>query len=98
MDNKQIQLEFPAEEFEFLEKCCKKLGTTIQAFIVSTVLEKVDAWEDLWMLERWEIDGTRAEIENERNDPDRIVYVIEKGELKEVRYCDFIRKRNKGNC
>jgi hypothetical protein len=64
------------DEHKYLKMCCAKLGMTIKQFVTSAAIERVDDWEDKWMLERWERDGTRDEIEKERNNPERTVFEL----------------------
>ena len=77
--------------------CCAKLGVSIKDFVNKAVIASVDQCEDAWMLERWEKDGTRAQIERERNDPNHVVYecVYENEEHKfiEKKWSDIIAEQ-----
>ena len=84
MTTHRISVDIDEEDHKYLKMCCLKLGVTIKDFVLGCTLDKVDSCEDKWMLERWEKDGTRQEIEDERKDPNRIVYQMERkdGETK----------------
>ena len=76
MTTHKISIDIEEDEHKYLKMCCAKLGMTIKQFVTSSVIERVDEWEDKWMLERWELDGTREEMERDRNDPNRVVYEV----------------------
>lgn len=78
MTNQRISIDMEEEEHKYLKMCCAKLGVTIKQFVTQATIEKVDSWEDKWMLERWERDGTREEIEKERNELNRTSYELDK--------------------
>lgn len=78
MATHRISIDIDEDEHKYLKMCCAKLGMTIKEFVVSATIDKVDAYEDKWMLERWERDGTRDEIEKERSDPNRTSYELDK--------------------
>lgn len=78
MATHRISVDISEDEHKYLKMCCAKLGITIKEFVIKSTIESVDACEDKWMLERWERDGTREEIERERSDPKRISYELEK--------------------
>lgn len=76
MPTHRISIDIDEQEHKYLKMCCAKLGMTIKEFVIGATIDRVDAWEDKWMLERWERDGTRAEIEIEKNEPNRTVYEL----------------------
>lgn len=78
MASHRVSIDIDEDEHKYLKMCCAKLGMTIKQFVTSAAIERVDAWEDKWMLERWERDGTRDEIERDRKDPNRTSYEMEK--------------------
>jgi hypothetical protein len=78
MATQRISIDIDEEEHKYLKMCCLKLGMTIKEFAAQSIIESVDAWEDTWMLERWDKDGTREEINREMNDPNRTTYLMEK--------------------
>lgn len=78
MANHRISIDIEEDEHKYLKMCCAKLGITIKQFVIDAIIEKVDEWEDKWMIERWSRDGTREEIEKERNDPNRTSYELDK--------------------
>lgn len=95
----RISIDIDDDEHKYLKMCCAKLGMTIKDFVIGATIERVDACEDKWMLERWERDGTRAEIEAERNDPNRTCYEMHKLKdgnytFNETTYSDIEKKEN----
>jgi len=80
MPKHRISIDIDDEEHKYLKMCCAKLQITIKQFVTNSVLERVDEYEDKWMLERWERDGTREQIEKERNDTNRISFEMKKTE------------------
>lgn len=76
MATHRISIDIDEEEHKYLKMCCAKLGMTIKEFVLTATIDRVDIWEDKWMLERWERDGTKEEIDKERNNPDRTVYKL----------------------
>jgi hypothetical protein len=78
MGTHRISIDIDDDEHKYLKMCCARLSMTIKQFVISATIDKVDAYEDKWMLERWERDGTREAIEKERNDPNRISYEMKK--------------------
>lgn len=72
----RISIDIDEDEHKYLKMCCAKLGMTIKQFVTNATIERVDAWEDKWMLERWERDGTREQMEKEKNDPERTVFEL----------------------
>ena len=93
----RLSIEMTESEHKYLKLCCAKLGVSIKEFVVSATIDKVDLCEDEWMLQRWQKDGTREEIESEKNDKNRVVYSHEivDGEVffKPIKYCDFVEQR-----
>ena len=77
MATHRISIDIEEDDHKYLRMCCLKLGITMKEFVISCTLDRVDACEDKWMLERWEKDGTRKEIEEERKNPNRTVYQME---------------------
>lgn len=82
---KQVRLSILIDEKEhkFLKMCCAKLGMTIKDFVLKSTMDKVDEWEDKWMLDRWEKDGTAKQIEEESKNPNRIVYLLKHSDNKD---------------
>lgn len=78
MATHRISIDIEDDEHKYLKMCCAKLGMTIKEFVIGATIDRVDSYEDKWMLERWERDGTRDEIERERNDVNRTSYELEK--------------------
>lgn len=78
MSTQRISIDVDEDEHKYLKMCCLRLGVTIKEFATQSIIERVDAWEDKWMMERWERDGTREEINREMNDPNRTTYLMEK--------------------
>lgn len=78
MASHRVSIDIDEDEHKYLKMCCAKLGMTIKQFVTRAAIERVDEWEDKWMLERWERDGTREEIERERDDPNRTTYELQK--------------------
>lgn len=76
MATHRISIDIDEDEHKYLKMCCAKLGITIKQFVISATIDKVDAYEDKWMLERWERDGTKEELAKERSDPNRAVYEL----------------------
>jgi hypothetical protein len=72
----RISIDIDEDEHKYLKMCCAKLGVTIKQFVINATIDKVDAWEDKWMLERWERDGTKEELEKESTDSSRTVYEL----------------------
>lgn len=91
MTKHRISIDIEEDEHKYLKMCCAKLGMTIKEFVIGATIDKVDDYEDKWMLERWERDGTRDEIERERNDINRTSYELEKVDGR------FIFTEMKGN-
>lgn len=52
----RISVDIDEEDHKYLKMCCLKLGTSIKAFVVGTVLEKVEEYESEWMLNEKEED------------------------------------------
>lgn len=77
MKKTRLSVDIDEEEYKYLKMCCVKLGMTIKDFVLKATIERVDSWEDIWMLDRWEKDGTREEIERDRNNPEREVFALE---------------------
>lgn len=77
MSKTRLSLEMDEEEHKYLKMCCAKIGVSIKEFVLKATIDTVDSWEDKWMLERWEKDGTREELERERNDPNCVTYSME---------------------
>ncbi|MBA3603720.1 MAG: hypothetical protein H0W50_08790 [Parachlamydiaceae bacterium] len=95
MTTHRISIDIEEAEHKYLKMCCAKLGMTIKQFVTSAAIERVDNWEDKWMLERWERDGTREEMEKEKNNPERIVYELSlDGSLIETTYSNTERRVN----
>ena len=67
----RLLADIPDSEHKYLKMCCAKIGMSLKDFIREAVIQKVDEWEDRWMLERWEEDGTRKEIDEWCNDPEK---------------------------
>src|SRR3954468_2708871 len=76
MATHRISIDLEESEHKYLKMCCAKLGMTIKQFVTSASIERVDDWEDKWMLERWDRDGTREEMEKEKNNPERTVFEL----------------------
>ncbi len=99
MATHRISVDIDEDEHKYLKMCCHKLGVSIKDFVLRSTIESVDAWEDKWMLERWERDGTNEELERDRNNPNRKVYemVFDNGETtyKETTYAE-VEKRAHG--
>jgi hypothetical protein len=74
----RISIEIDSDEHKYLKMCCAKLGISIKEFVLNATLECIDAWEDEWMLERWEKDGTNESIKKELSDPNHIVYLMKR--------------------
>lgn len=98
MATHRISIDIDEDEHKYLKMCCAKLGMTIKEFVIGATIDRVDAYEDKWMLERWERDGTRQELEKEKNDPDRTVYEVkfENGthSFNETTYSDVEKRAN----
>lgn len=98
MSTHRISVDIDEDEHKYLKMCCARLGMTIKEFVVKATIEKVDSWEDTWMLERWEKDGTLEQLEKDRNNPDRKLYEINfNGDeclFTETTYRDVERKAN----
>ena len=91
----RISIDIQEDEHKYLKMCCAKLGVTIKQFVTGAVIEKVDAWEDKWMLERWARDGTSEELQKEANNPNRSVYELDtSGNFIETTYSDVERRVN----
>lgn len=95
----RMSIDIPESEHKYLKMCCAKIGLSIKEFVSKAAIEKVDAWEDKWMLERWEKDGTRQEIEAEMNDETRSVFTLEtigdETVFVEHSYKDLIEERKR---
>lgn len=74
MKMQRISFDMDSEEHKYLKMCCAKLGVSLKQFITEATIKQVDLWEDKWMLEQWEADGTLEEIERDSKDPNRIVF------------------------
>lgn len=95
MTTHRISIDIEENEHKYLKMCCAKLGVTIKQFVLNATIDKVDDWEDKWMIERWERDGTRQELEKEESNPNRTVYVLDSnGNFMEKTYSDIERNPN----
>lgn len=95
MATHRISIDIEEDEHKYLKMCCAKLGVTIKQFVIGATIEKVDDWEDKWMLERWSRDGTREELEKEASNPNRTVYELDtRGNFIETTYSDVERREH----
>ena len=98
MATHRISIDIDEDEHKYLKMCCVKLGMTIKQFVIDATIDRVDSYEDKWMLERWERDGTNKELERERNNPDRTVYELkfENGShsINETTYSEAEKRTN----
>lgn len=53
----RLLADIPDSEHKYLKMCCAKLGVTIKSFITKAVVEKIDEWEDVWMVEQLKKEG-----------------------------------------
>lgn len=54
----RLLADIPDIEHKYLKMCCAKLGVTIKSFVTKAIAEKIDAWEDVWMIEQMKKEGT----------------------------------------
>lgn len=98
MATHRISIDIEDDEHKYLKMCCAKLGMTIKEFVIGATIDRVDSYEDKWMLERWARDGTNEELAREKNDPDRTVYELklENGaySFNETTYSDVEKRAN----
>lgn len=95
MATHRISIDIDENEHKYLKMCCAKLGVTIKQFVIEATIEKVDGWEDKWMLERWNRDGTCEEIEKEISNPNRVVYKLDtNGNFIKTTYSDVEKQVN----
>lgn len=93
IESREISINYPPDQYKRLIYFCEENEISLEDFLVFAPLEKVDEWEDQEMLERWEKDGTRANIDADRADPNRVVYIKEGDTWKEMLYSDVVRLR-----
>lgn len=65
MATQRISIDIDKNEYKYLKMCCKKLDVTVNDFVNKAIIEQVESWEDKWMLEKWEREGTHKEITDE---------------------------------
>lgn len=95
MTTHRISIDIEEDEHKYLKMCCAKLGVTIKQFVIGATIEKIDGWEDKWMLDRWARDGTNEELEKEARNPNRTVYELDAhGNFIETTFSEVEKRAN----
>ena len=67
MNTQRLSFDMPSEEHKYLKMCCAKLGISIKDFIIKATIEKVEAYEDEWWLEKHETQQMLKDYEEGEN-------------------------------
>lgn len=82
--NVRLSVEIPEEEHKYLKMCCLKLGVSIKDFVTKSVIERVDLWEDQWMVEKMKKNGEFDRKYTIGTRGDKSYQIFEDGEIKEL--------------
>ena len=74
----------PESEHKYLKMCCHKIGKSIKDFVLECTIERIDAWEDEWMIERMKKDGTWNKNSKIEQKDGKLFITYEDGETHEL--------------
>ena len=76
MATHRISVDIDEEEHKYLKMCCVKMGISIKQFVLKAVIDRVDAQEDQWWLEKSE---TKELLNSEKEE--NFVFIDHEGKV-----------------